>query len=128
MTDNPEADPNYTDILVYKSDVEAKKKEYEQGGWACINDTVVDSETGRIRLAFRRKPQTGTITVKDGVVVALHAPGQTPATVGGQPLYETLKALEKDHWRVDGELPPFTTEGQYEIKIIRDSRLKRVTG
>jgi hypothetical protein len=65
--------------------------------------------------------QKGTITVENGVVVAVeaHQEGSGRAAVGGQPLYDTLKNLEKDGWKAEGELPPFTTEGKYTIPIVR---------
>jgi hypothetical protein len=55
---NPEANSNYTDVLVALSEVEDTKKEYEQGGWKCVSDSVVDKATGRVQLQFRRKPPT----------------------------------------------------------------------
>jgi hypothetical protein len=74
--------------------------------------------------------QKGTITIKNGVVGAVqsHEEGFGRAIVGGQALYETLKSLEKDGWRVEGELPARTTEGEYQIKFVKDESLPKVTG
>jgi len=48
--------------------------------------------------------------------------------VGGEALYETLKSLEREGWRVDGDLPPFTTAEEYQIKLVKDESLPKVTG
>ena len=61
----------------------------------------------------------GTITVENGVVIAVQSEGQSPAPLGGGTLATTLKDLEKDGWEFEGDHPPppHTTEGRYVIKI-----------
>jgi hypothetical protein len=65
--------------------------------------------------------QKGTITVENGVVVAVqaHKEGFGRAIVGGQTLYDTLKSLERDGWKPEGELPPYAAEGKYTIPIVK---------
>jgi hypothetical protein len=57
MTPHPDVNPDYTDIRVDPSDVQQVKKNYAANGWDCVNDTVVEKETGKIFLQFRRTPK-----------------------------------------------------------------------
>jgi hypothetical protein len=73
--------------------------------------------------------QKGSITVENGVVIAVQAyeDGFGRNVAGGQSLYETLKSVEKQG-RVEGALPQFTTEGSYQINLIKDESQSTVTG
>jgi hypothetical protein len=60
----------------------------------------------------------GTVTVENGVVVAVQSEGQSPAPLGEGTLTKTLNDLAEDGWEFDGELPPYNpTEGRYVLKI-----------
>ena len=59
-----------------------------------------------------------TVTVENGVVVAVQSEGQLPTWVSGATLSITLNDLAEDGWQSDSEAPPPTTiEGRYVINI-----------
>jgi hypothetical protein len=61
----------------------------------------------------------GTITVRDGVVVKLQTEGHDPALLGGGALSLILKDLKEHGWEPDGDLPPYTIEGEYIISVVK---------
>jgi len=66
--------------------------------------------------------QKATITIRNGSVVTFqpHLGGMGLVHTGGEALYAVLKKLGKEGWRVEGEFPPYTIAGRYEISIVKD--------
>jgi hypothetical protein len=52
-------------------------------------------------------------------MVRSHKDGSQFALTGGEALNEVLKKLAKKGWKPEGELPPFSTTGEYTIPIIK---------
>jgi hypothetical protein len=66
--------------------------------------------------------QKATITIRNGSVVTFqpHTDGMGLVHTGEEALYEVLKKLGKEGWRVEGAFPPYTIAGTYEISIMKD--------
>ena len=71
--------------------------------------------------------ERATISAKDGAPYKILMNGQE-TIVGNTSLHQFLKSLEAEGWRVDGDLPRFTVEAEYEVRLVKDEALPRVTG
>jgi hypothetical protein len=63
--------------------------------------------------------EIGWIRVTNGLVTGVQRLGQDMAAVPNEPLAQTLEKIGAEGWLPIGELPPFTTEGEYKIGIER---------
>jgi hypothetical protein len=63
----------------------------------------------------------GLITIRNGEVVGVqsHKEGMGVTLIPGEALDEVLTKLRKAGWKPEGEVPPYTSQGEYTIPIVK---------